>query len=145
MEGTLLWSPRSHCIAIVCADLEHSWFGKEGKEWRGAGSSGGTEAMSSRMISIEGVVVTGVWGYRFARRNLKKQKMKWELYSYSNADKSPYAGTVFNYQGYVYLYLWQRKLDRASRCFCKTEHHKYSVCHSHSQRYVFALLGSVDV
>lgn len=43
---------------------------------KGAGSLGGTEAVSSRMISIEEVAVSEVWGYRFARQNLKKQKME---------------------------------------------------------------------
>lgn len=34
---------------------------------KGAGSLGGTEALSSRMISIEEVAVSEVWGYRYAR------------------------------------------------------------------------------
>lgn len=33
---------------------------------KGAGLAGGTETVSSRMISIEGVAVSVVWGYHFA-------------------------------------------------------------------------------
>lgn len=73
IEEIIFWSPRSYCI--------ESWFWEQliwpkRERVKGTGSLEGTEAVSRRMISIERVAVSEVWGYRFARQNLKKQKMK---------------------------------------------------------------------
>lgn len=109
------------------------------EKWRGC-SSGGTDTAAGRIISIEGVSVCGARGYHYSRQNT--QKMKWELYSYSNWDKSQCACTLFNYGGSVYLCLLQRQLDMAVKAFCMAEHQKSLVCYwPDNLRPVFVLLG----
>ncbi len=54
---------------------------------KGTGSLVGAEAESNRMISIEGVAVKEVWGYRFSE--LEKAENEMALHSYSNGAKSP--------------------------------------------------------
>lgn len=62
--------PLYEVLILRTADLDKR------EKVKGAGSLGGTEAVSGSMISMEGVAASEVRGYRFGRQNLKKQKMK---------------------------------------------------------------------
>lgn len=106
----------------------HSWFEME-KKWRGLGYWEGQRQCLAEWFLLKGLAVSEVWGYRFARQNLKKQKIKRKAYSYSNWDKSLCACADFNYGRYVYLCPLQRKLDRPPNPFLRLGI-TFQVCYS---------------
>lgn len=65
----------------------------------------GTEAMSSRMISIEGMVVTGVQGYRFTRWNLKKAENEMRTLFIFKCRRSPHMPERFSIMRDMYIYI----------------------------------------
>lgn len=89
------------------------------KKWRGLGYWEGQRQCLAKWFLLKGLAVSEVWGYRFARQNLKRQKIKRKGYSYSNWDKSLCACADFNYGRYVYLCPLQRKLDRPQNPFLR--------------------------
>lgn len=89
------------------------------KKWRGLGYWEGQRQCLAKWFLLKGLAASEVWGYRFARQNLKRQKIKRKGYSYSNWDKSLCACADFNYGRYVYLCPLQRKLDRPHNPFLR--------------------------
>ena len=105
---------------------------------KGPGSLGGTEAVTSRIISLLKVWQwLRCWVIILPDRIWKSKKWN-ENCIHIQMETSPLVPAWFSIMGgYVYLCLLHRKLDRTSWCLCKGEH---LVCYSaDSMKPVFVL------
>lgn len=76
---------------------------------KGGGSLGGTEVVSSTMLSIDAVAVSEVWGYRFAWQNLEKKSRKWnENGIHIQMKTSPHVPAQFSIMEDMYIYVCRR-------------------------------------